>query len=178
MFHSPAVGVEADKPCSQIYPGTHPFSEPEALSLARYMYSIRNRIKVYIDFHAYGQLVLSPWGYTTNYPPTYSANVRQETRVIRFTIIIIIIIIVVVVIIIIILRILITCRHDSLTLLAAHPPYRKVKKSLNMTDLQPLLKINITYKKILMNRFTQTQGGEKNNGEYLTHNDILLKIQS
>lgn len=74
------VGVEADKPCSQIFPGTHPFSEPEALYLARYMYSIRNRIKVYIDFHAYGQLLMSPWGYTTAYPPTYRANFAAMFR--------------------------------------------------------------------------------------------------
>lgn len=65
------VGAEYGKPCSDIYPGLWPFSEPETRNLGKYMYSIRRRIKGYVDFHCYGQLWMSPWGFTTVLPPTF-----------------------------------------------------------------------------------------------------------
>ena len=77
VFLLTAVGADYGQPCSDIYPGESPFSEPEARNLAIYMYSIRRRIKAYVDFHSYGQLWMSPWGFTTRYfPPTYAKHVR------------------------------------------------------------------------------------------------------
>ena len=40
----------------------HAFSEPETIALRDL--AKRERIALHIDFHAYGQLVLYPWGYT------------------------------------------------------------------------------------------------------------------
>lgn len=44
------------------YRGEYPFSEPETAALRDLVK--RERIAMHIDFHAYGQLVLYPWGYT------------------------------------------------------------------------------------------------------------------
>ena len=71
IFNKSAVGADYGKPCSDIYPGERPFSEPETHNLATYMYSIRDRIKAYVDFHSYGQLWMSPWGFKKDLPPTY-----------------------------------------------------------------------------------------------------------
>ncbi|CAI5441442.1 unnamed protein product [Caenorhabditis angaria] len=51
-------------PCSNIYMGSHPYSEPEILGLKDYFtWQITNPM-IYFSLHSYGQLFLSPWGYT------------------------------------------------------------------------------------------------------------------
>jgi carboxypeptidase T len=47
---------------SQTYRGPHAFSEPESSALRDL--AKREQIALHIDFHAYGQLLLYPWGYT------------------------------------------------------------------------------------------------------------------
>jgi carboxypeptidase T len=47
---------------SETYRGEYAFSEPETAALRDL--ARRERIALHIDFHAYGQLVLYPWGYT------------------------------------------------------------------------------------------------------------------
>lgn len=76
-FRWATVGADYGKPCSDIYPGERPFSEPETHNLATYMYSIRDRIKAYVDFHSYGQLWMSPWGFKKDLPPTYRTMNRN-----------------------------------------------------------------------------------------------------
>ncbi|HVK76048.1 MAG TPA: M14 metallopeptidase family protein [Kofleriaceae bacterium] len=49
---------------SEVYRGEHPFSEPETRALRDL--ALRERVALHIDFHAYGQLVLYPWGYTAS----------------------------------------------------------------------------------------------------------------
>jgi carboxypeptidase T len=49
-------------PRSDIYRGEYPFSEPESAALRDLVR--RAHIAMHIDFHAFGQLVLYPWGYT------------------------------------------------------------------------------------------------------------------
>lgn len=80
-FRWATVGAHHGQPCSDIYPGSRPFSEPETRNLAKYMYSIRNRIKAYVDFHSYGQLWMSPWGFTRFYPPTYPTNLAAMFKI-------------------------------------------------------------------------------------------------
>jgi murein tripeptide amidase MpaA len=48
---------------AETYRGAYPFSEPESAALRDL--SKREHIALHIDFHAYGQLVLYPWGHTT-----------------------------------------------------------------------------------------------------------------
>jgi len=61
------TGGSSTNPCDDTYCGPSPFSEPENTALAKYMQSHTN-IEGYIDFHAYSQLWMSPWGYTTTLP--------------------------------------------------------------------------------------------------------------
>lgn len=82
-FKWATVGADYGQPCSDIYPGKRPFSEPETRNLATYMYSIRRRIKAYVDFHAYGQLWMSPWGFTRKFPPTYAKHWAAMRRIVQ-----------------------------------------------------------------------------------------------
>lgn len=65
----------SQRPSSDIYTGPRPFSEKVTYNVAKYLYKRRSEVKGYIDFHAYSQMWLSPWGYTTSYPPHYSQHV-------------------------------------------------------------------------------------------------------
>jgi hypothetical protein len=53
----------SDDERSQVYRGAYAFSEPESAALRDL--AKRERISLHIDFHAFGQLVLYPWGHTT-----------------------------------------------------------------------------------------------------------------
>jgi murein tripeptide amidase MpaA len=57
-------------PNSQTYRGPQPFSEPETQAM-RDFYEARPQIVSNIDFHSYSQLVLAPWGYTSDLPPDH-----------------------------------------------------------------------------------------------------------
>jgi len=54
----------SSSPGSDTYRGPAPFSEPETQAL-RDFHLARPDLVASIDFHSYGQLILSPWGYTT-----------------------------------------------------------------------------------------------------------------
>jgi len=55
-------------PCSDSYRGPEPFSEPETTQVSTYIKE-HPRIQGYLNFHAYSQLWMSPWGYTDRDPP-------------------------------------------------------------------------------------------------------------
>jgi hypothetical protein len=46
---------------SDVYRGAYPFSEPETAAIRDL--AMREHVALHIDFHAYGQLVLYPWGH-------------------------------------------------------------------------------------------------------------------
>lgn len=48
---------------AETYRGEYAFSEPETIALRDL--AKRERIALHVDFHAYGQLLLYPWGYTS-----------------------------------------------------------------------------------------------------------------
>ncbi|XP_041469203.1 carboxypeptidase B-like [Lytechinus variegatus] len=50
--------------CAQDYQGTEPLSEPENIGSKAFLQSFGSDLKLFIDFHAYGQYWLYPWGYT------------------------------------------------------------------------------------------------------------------
>ncbi|MFM7052713.1 MAG: M14 family zinc carboxypeptidase [Planctomycetota bacterium] len=64
-------GGASTNPADETYRGPSAFSEPESAALRDYFIS-RTTLAGHIDFHAYSQLVLSPWGYTT-VPPANNA---------------------------------------------------------------------------------------------------------
>lgn len=64
-------GVGTSSQCSQdIYRGPSPFSEIEVKNVAQYLGTLN--LKSYWNVHAYSQLVLTPWSYTTTLPRDYT----------------------------------------------------------------------------------------------------------
>ena len=73
-------GGSSPDPCEEIYCGTKPFSEPESLALARYLYKHRRDLEAYMDVHTFGQLWMSPWGYTDAYPEHFDKQVEYRMQ--------------------------------------------------------------------------------------------------
>ncbi|EDO46863.1 predicted protein [Nematostella vectensis] len=82
-YHWGGIGSAPNKPCSPIYPGSRPFSEVETRNVARYLYKKRKRLRAYVDFHSYGQLWMSPWGFTKKFPPNYRRHARAMNAVVK-----------------------------------------------------------------------------------------------
>ncbi|XP_051857006.1 carboxypeptidase A4-like isoform X2 [Antechinus flavipes] len=58
----------SDDPCSEEYHGPKPHSEVEVKSVAKFIRKHRN-FKSFIDFHSFSQLLMYPYGYTSNKCP-------------------------------------------------------------------------------------------------------------
>lgn len=58
-------------PCSEVYQGTSAFSEPETKLLSDEMKRLNNarKLDVVMSIHSYGQIMLYPYGWTTNPAP-------------------------------------------------------------------------------------------------------------
>ncbi|EDO46924.1 predicted protein [Nematostella vectensis] len=69
--------------CSQIYRGKQAFSEKVTYNVAKFLYENRHRLKGYIDFHAYSQMFLSPWGYTDAKPSNYTEHMKAMTAAVN-----------------------------------------------------------------------------------------------
>ncbi|XP_065341809.1 carboxypeptidase B-like [Cloeon dipterum] len=67
-FHWGEEGVT--NPCGETWPNTRPFSEPETAAMSVF---INNTLEIttYIALHSYGQLLIFPYGHTTELPPTF-----------------------------------------------------------------------------------------------------------
>ncbi|CAI2358021.1 unnamed protein product [Caenorhabditis sp. 36 PRJEB53466] len=59
------VGATRD-PCSYLYQGSHPYSEPEIAGLKQFLTEQVSNPIVYASLHSYGQIFLAPWGHTNN----------------------------------------------------------------------------------------------------------------
>ncbi|XP_067626115.1 zinc carboxypeptidase [Eurosta solidaginis] len=79
---SPCIGADANRnsdshwmenggassdPCSEFFGGTHPFSEPEIKALSEYVIRHRDRINIWLAFHSYSQVLLAPYGHTSEH---------------------------------------------------------------------------------------------------------------
>ncbi|OXA64033.1 carboxypeptidase B [Folsomia candida] len=53
----------SNNPCEEIYRGPRAASEPEVSSSQKYIFSIKDRIQLFISFHSYSQLLFYPWAY-------------------------------------------------------------------------------------------------------------------
>ncbi|XP_042894277.1 carboxypeptidase B-like, partial [Penaeus japonicus] len=62
-FHWGEAG-SSTRPCSFVYQGPQPFSEPETRALRDAVLEAQHRIKAYLSLHSYGQMFLYPWGFT------------------------------------------------------------------------------------------------------------------
>lgn len=52
-------------PCSDIYPGAKPFSEVEMRDYELYLRGLAGKIHTFVAFHSYSQLLLYPYGHTS-----------------------------------------------------------------------------------------------------------------
>ncbi|KAM9316486.1 mast cell carboxypeptidase A-like [Gastrophryne carolinensis] len=62
-------GSCADYPCSDIYCGTEPESEPETKAITTYIRENLSDLKAYICVHAFSQLLMYPYGYKEDPAP-------------------------------------------------------------------------------------------------------------
>jgi carboxypeptidase T len=68
----------SDDPSSITYCGEYPFSEPETQAIRDL--ALNHSFATAIDFHTYSDLVMWPWGYTTDLPPDNDDLVRIGTN--------------------------------------------------------------------------------------------------
>ncbi|XP_043916438.1 carboxypeptidase O-like isoform X2 [Protopterus annectens] len=61
--HWCSIGASSDC-CSQTFCGVEPASEPEVKVVADFVTSNKDDILAFLTFHSYGQLILTPYGYT------------------------------------------------------------------------------------------------------------------
>ncbi|XP_077993777.1 carboxypeptidase B-like [Glandiceps talaboti] len=71
-------GASKDQ-CSAIYRGNSKFSEPETKGASDFILANPN-FRLFIDFHAYSQMWLSPWGYTKKLPDDYKIQNKANKK--------------------------------------------------------------------------------------------------
>ncbi|KJE90866.1 carboxypeptidase A1 [Capsaspora owczarzaki ATCC 30864] len=71
-FHWGEAGTSTN-PCSDSYQGKSAFSEIEIKSVADYI-KTKGTYVIYVDLHSYGQLWMSPWGYTDTKPADFNTQ--------------------------------------------------------------------------------------------------------
>lgn len=66
-------------PCSYLYAGPGPFSEPETRAVGDLIWTLRNQIKLFISLHSFNQLWACPYAYT-KFP---SKHIRHHLNVLK-----------------------------------------------------------------------------------------------
>ncbi|KAJ8919787.1 hypothetical protein NQ315_006316 [Exocentrus adspersus] len=70
----------SNSPCSEIYSGPEPFSEPMCRSMSQFISTVAESLVGYISFHSYSQLLLLPYGHTgehlENYQQMYDIGLK------------------------------------------------------------------------------------------------------
>lgn len=61
----------SSSPCSEIYCGAFPESEPESQALANFLRANKDQVLVYISIHSYSQMLLFPYSYSTEQVPNH-----------------------------------------------------------------------------------------------------------
>lgn len=72
-------GASTD-PNNETYRGTGPFSEVETQNLRDFIIS-EPRLRAHVDYHSFGQLVMSPWAWSANLPPDNGAFAEIDTAI-------------------------------------------------------------------------------------------------
>ncbi|CAF0913797.1 unnamed protein product [Rotaria sp. Silwood1] len=68
-------GGASNSPCSETYGGSSAQSEIETKNVINFLTSKIGSWDMYMSFHSYGQLWLTPYGYSNNDPPNYQQHV-------------------------------------------------------------------------------------------------------
>jgi len=66
-------GGSSEEPCSDQFMGAAAFSEVENKNVRDFLLAHREDVKLYNSLHSFSQLVLLPWGWTTDPPPSFPA---------------------------------------------------------------------------------------------------------
>jgi len=66
----------SNQPCSETFAGPRPYSEPESKALSDYMLTLDGTWTLFLSLHTYGQLWMTPWGYTQDLPSDYAEMAR------------------------------------------------------------------------------------------------------
>ncbi|KAL0122841.1 hypothetical protein PUN28_007490 [Cardiocondyla obscurior] len=61
------TGGASSNPCAETYAGSAPFSDIETKSASEYITSIADKFYAYLSFHSYSQLLMFPYGHTTDH---------------------------------------------------------------------------------------------------------------
>ena len=75
-FHWGESGI-SDYPCSDIYLGSSPFSEPETMNIKNYVESLTPTPALAHSFHSYSQLWLWPYGFDYSSRPDNWREIKQ-----------------------------------------------------------------------------------------------------
>jgi len=62
------LGATSTNPCRETYRGSEASSEPETKAVAKALLAIKDKVRIYLSFHSYGQYWLTSWGYKTSLP--------------------------------------------------------------------------------------------------------------
>ncbi|XP_075982741.1 zinc carboxypeptidase A 1-like [Anticarsia gemmatalis] len=73
------VGASTD-PASDHYAGTGPFSEPETRTLSAYIEALKDKMDLYISFHSYRELLMIPFGNSTQNYANYDDALKIGRR--------------------------------------------------------------------------------------------------
>lgn len=89
-FHQYSTSVNANRvlirfsgggassfPCSETHGGSAPFSDIETKSMSEYIKSINKKFFAYISFHSFSQLLMFPYGYTSDHLENYDELVSN-----------------------------------------------------------------------------------------------------
>lgn len=77
------IGISSN-PCSDVFPGLAPFSEPETRYVDDVLQEYRSRIQLYLDIHSHGNYVL--YGYGDTSLPSNVVDVHHVGAVLGATI--------------------------------------------------------------------------------------------
>lgn len=66
MFYFLAGGASSD-PCSDTFAGPLPFSEPETRAISNFIIANAKTLNAYLSFHSYSQVILWPYGHTSQH---------------------------------------------------------------------------------------------------------------
>lgn len=72
---------EDEEPCSEVYKGPYPFSEPETRNIRRLVKRERNHLSLVLNFHTYGNLWVQPFNFSKHKHLEYF---RLDRHIVRF----------------------------------------------------------------------------------------------
>lgn len=79
-FMSTAAFPDNSDPCGPDYRGSAAESEKETKAVTDFIRKNQKSIKAYITFHSYSQMLLYPYGYTSELPSNHEELVRWEKK--------------------------------------------------------------------------------------------------